>query len=349
LFGGGSPVALAVLGGIAAIGAAYKLMGLDAAEAKKQTEELMKELDNIGPHGKVVADQMRVDALIQQWDDLQRAIDETPFSASYKGASIVNARQLEQLNIEKELAAAQNQLQRDAAVFNRYLDERADKLNNERLSMDEFIAQHERIGEHIQSEINGMKNLEETLRDIFNLEQAEREGPVAVAVYGSQRGAGGIDLKSIDEAISKAIDQASRDLDRMSRTSEESAKRWGERISVALVDGITGKLNSLGDLMKAIIEEFIAVNIITPFLSKLKIFSPSGFGAMVGESLVQGIGVGMQTANLGPMGLRLDLNVNNSGAPADPFSAARDATWIRTLRESMLVSHSQGFRLPGQT
>ena len=344
LFSGGSAVTIGVLAGITAIVGVISLLEAGSNASKKALEELEKELDKIGPHAKMVADQMRLDELKRRLEELQSDVrgDLSPANIMEQWRILMGGTPL-----PAQIAAQQMKVNADAGEFRDKVEQANEKLQ-ERL--DAFIDQIALQQDTLKFQEAFTDAVQKSNEAIRQLHADILEGPIAGGeVRAEQFGAkmfGSKDMTELDKQISETVDRSNKAMDKVLAEQERSAKQWGDRISTALVDGMTGKLQALGDLMKSIIEQWLSKNVITPFLVTLGIASPSTFGMYVGQMVGEGVGIGMQTAKLGPMGMNLNVNVAGGGAASDPFSLARDATWQRALRESLLVAQQQGFSTP---
>jgi hypothetical protein len=346
LFSSGSVVTLAILAGIAAIAGAMVLLEKGAGDARKATEELEKALTSLSKHGAQMAEQIKIADLQDQITALQTQAEQ------YRKAGlggIADELEREIIPLQAQIAIHQTRLIDLARQWNTEVDHRLEKLNEERLAMEEFVLRTTQALEKDQADIGVLlqkKDIVDGLNEAYAQMLDLTQGQAAGAVFRSSLAAGGIDVTQIDKGVAEALRTITEELDKDAKKSEAQAKQWGDRIARGLVDGITGNLNALGDLMKAIIEAWISKNILQPFLVSLGIFSPSTFGMYVGEMVAAGIGKGFAGAELGKLGLNMNLNVQKSGK-LSPFDMARDADWQRAFRETSLVAYQQGFRTPG--
>lgn len=350
LFGGGSATVIAVLGGLAAVAGAIKLLSIEGATSQRQMEELEKQLDKLGAHGKLMAEQMKLDAL----KAAQTAIQADPRGEFGIGAIVDQWKTLlgTGTDLQTEIIAQEEKVRLAATEYNKKLDERLDKLNDARLSEEAFV---ERITQELARESATVDKLEEKKALVDGLNEAYAktleitQGPVQAGIFRSVSGAGGVDIGAIDKEAARALEGINRELDKDARESERQANEWGKHIAVALVDGITGKLNALVSVLKSALEAFLG-NAISGALSGLFGGGGGGGGASFGVDAGAGAAVaGAKVGNLPPMGLTLNVNTANLPAPLTPFDAARDAMWQAVLRESSLVAYQGGFRTPGQT
>lgn len=324
LFSGGSVLAIGVLAGLAAIAGAIELLSINGKTAQRQLEELEKEMDKFGAHGKLMAEQMKLDALTT----LQGAMAADPRGALGL-AGLVDQWKLilgTGTDIQSLVIEQQGRVRLAQSAF-------ADVLGRD-AARDQEKSAREAAKRYSDAYEQAMREAGERMR-------IERAGA-----------AGAAEIRRVDDEFQNELLRFGNDTQRLieeqAARSERTAKEWGQRISTALVDGITGKLQDIGNLLKKVVEEFLSKYLITPMLLGLGIASPSGFGAYVGEMLVAGVGQGVAKANLGPMGLNMNLNVAKSGN-LSPFDVARDADWQAAFRESSLVAYQGGFRTPGQT
>ncbi len=367
LFGSGSVLTVAALAGIAAIAVAFKEMDRGWKDTEADIDKLGKSLDALGPHAKLVAEQIKLaflqakgdaegaslgffDEIVTFWANVLRGLPNAPGADDLRKLLLSSGAQTQliaDVQLTADIADQQEKVNLAAEEYQKKLTEGNDRLQ-ERLDgfLDQIAIQQSSVRfqdefrdavRDANAEVKAL-NSEMELWTKFGADLGE------VMFQGQRFSLGKGEDNTLFGQISKTVEESNRQMDKILAEQERHAKEWGMRISRALVDGISGNLNSLGALLKSIIEEWINVNIITPFIVSLGIFSPSRFGMYVGQMLAEGVAVVAGRSKIGVMGLALTVNV--SGGSPDPFTAARDNAWQRTLRESILVANQQGFKAP---
>jgi hypothetical protein len=326
LFGGGSALTVGVLAGIAGIAAAIKLLGDNsdfAATSVKKIEEQVKALAKALPETKMADHAAMVENLAKQTKELEGQL------------FLAHTRVVELSNLFGEHAARTEDARKAYVAL-----------------VDEVRKVHAAMAELAQP---GMMSAVEAVTGFVRT--AASSVVMGGRVQGG-RGNVGMFVPPEDNIISgmaqtnigtTGAGQVADDvMDKAEKRFRERAAAIGLNTMRELIQGLINGTNDFGKLLESAVLELIEARLIGPIHKLLQIASPSGAGMFIGQMLAEGIGVGMRTVSLGPMALNMNLNVQKSGN-LSPFDTARDADWQRAYRESALVAHQQGFRLPGQT
>ncbi len=154
------------------------------------------------------------------------------------------------------------------------------------------------------------------------------------------------DRREIAKAEEKEAEEAAKKVAAAAKRATEELQEIGLHAMRSFVDGLREGHVQFAKIVEDLFFSFVEKSIKLPLLGALGIASPSSFGMHVGAMVAEGVAIGANKGSPGPLGLNMTLNVNKSGA-LTPFDLARDADWQRAYRETALVGHQQGFRLPG--
>lgn len=343
LFGGGSALTLGVLGGIAAIYGAYQILTKESRDAEQATKDLEKALEGLGEHGKIVALQVEagaIEAQIEHIKDVRRKLglgDMGALTGESEGiATWFGFSEGDIIDLEAKLQGVNDRINQMKTHF---AGQEAKKAG------EEAWHEWETFGAVLAEVNDRMDQFDATVLNTISTMSTEDLNAILMPKMSDSDFFKG---EGQDLETSQWFTKMKRQMDEASRETQRQARAWGQSISEALVEGISGKLNSLGDLLKKVIESFVEKYVVGPILKALLIASPSGFGQYVGEMLTAGIAQGV-TGNrgvqgVGDMRLHLSLNMGGMTAASNPLAAARDQEWQRFMRESILVAGSDGFR-----
>src|SRR5690242_6024475 len=231
LFSGGSAVTIGVLAGITAVVGVISLLEAGSNASKKALEELEKELDKIGPHAKMVADQMRLDELKSKLEALRDDVrgDLSPANIMEQWRILLGGTPL-----DAQIAKQQMKVNADAGEFRDKVEQANERLQ-ERLDafIDQIALQQDTL-KFQEAFTDAIHRSNEAIRQL----NADMEGPIAgdrvraehfgAAMFGSR------DLTELDKQISETVDRSNREMDRLLGQQERETKKWGDRIATAL-------------------------------------------------------------------------------------------------------------------
>lgn len=327
MLGTGGVVGVAVTAGLAAIAVAMKLMGDSsdfAATSVKKVHEQVKKLAETLPETKMADRKAEYADVAKQL----KALEEKLHDAHMRVLLLSNAFGPHAAQTEKA-AAAYNALRAEVTKAKAALETLAEPGT---MAPIEVMAE---LARQASSSFTSAANVLGRGNRPFG---GGEELPAQSIMIGGANLPG---RSPLGQAMDKAATEAETRFKQRMRDAGMNAIR-------SLIDGIFQGTVNFGDILKNLIEEFVLAKIVGPLNKLLGIHSPSTVGMHMGAMIAQGIGMGMQTANLGPLALNLNVNTGSMPAPLTPFEASRDRNWQALLRESQLVGQSQGFRLRGQ-
>lgn len=311
LFAGGSTLILGVAAGIGALSLVYQALTADTRATEQAQKDLIKTLQGMGTHAKLIAAQIelgRLQGLQGKPETLgqvgQRFLSD--LTAGRLGAGATEQREAVQRAIAAQLTIISGLTQEVAKWEKGIADAGLDAA---------------------RQEANRVESLKEGL-GVLQRMKAVAESP------GFTKTRTGLEVFKTLETKDIAFKGGQSEL-------EEALHRLGLSAGKQFALGMISGIQSMQDVMKSIIIQFLSLGLDALF---------GGFGGLFGGAFSSGggsskslSGLGKANAQIAPASFSLDVPMGLS-APTTPFAVMRDAEWQKLLRGSLIVAQTAGFR-----